>query len=383
MARQNIASSSQPESGGGVRTLTASDIVAIVGGELRGDASVQVSRIAPIDRAGAAELTFLASGRYASDLATCQASIVLVAPELADAKGPVPARVVVDRPHEAVLKLLPALYSMPAAVPGVHETARLGRGVQLGERVTIGPYVVLGDGAVVGDRCQIDAHTVVGAGASVGADSHLFPHVTLYAGTVLGNRVVAHSGARLGSDGFGYVFRDGAHEKIPHVGRCLIGDDVEIGANSTIDRGSIDDTVVGAGTKIDNLVQVGHNCRIGRLCLLMSQVGLAGSTRVGDAAILAGQVGIAGHVTIALARALVRRPGSSATYRQVKTWSGSGAAAPGAIAAIAGRGAQARSAVAEARTTLGGANVWRRFDARLPVRRPWRASGCTWVNPVI
>jgi UDP-3-O-[3-hydroxymyristoyl] glucosamine N-acyltransferase len=174
----------------------------------------------------------------------------------------------------------------------------LGRGVTLGADVTIGPYAVIGDGASLGDRAWIDAHAVVGAGVTVGDDAHVFPHATLYPGTTLGARVTIHAGARIGSDGFGYVFGDGQHRKIPHVGRCVIEDDVEIGANTTVDRGSVDDTVVGGGTKIDNLVQVAHNVRIGRLCLLMSQVGIAGSTTLGDGVILAGQAGIIGHATI-------------------------------------------------------------------------------------
>jgi UDP-3-O-[3-hydroxymyristoyl] glucosamine N-acyltransferase len=170
--------------------------------------------------------------------------------------------------------------------------------VRLGSGVTVGAYAVIGDGAELGDRAWVEAHAVVGAGVAVGADSHLYPGATLYSGSQLGRRVIVHAGARIGSDGFGYVFRDGAHEKIPHVGRCIIEDDVEVGANTTIDRGSIDDTVVGAGTKIDNLVHIAHNVRIGRLCLLMAQVGLAGSTVIEDGAIVAGQVGVAGHLTI-------------------------------------------------------------------------------------
>ncbi len=309
-------------SGEGVRTLTASDIVALVGGTLVGDPEAIVRRVAPIDRATAGELTFLAAGRYAGQLSTSAASVVLVAPELAATPGPVPARIVVGRPHEAVLKLLPLLYAMPVATPGIHETARLGRGATIGEGVTIGPYVVVEDGASVGAHSQLDAHAVVGAGAVLGSHCHLYPHVTVYPGTSLGNRVVVHAGARLGSDGFGYVFRDGVHAKIPHVGRCLIADDVEIGANTTIDRGSIDDTVVGAGTKIDNLVQIGHNVRVGRLCLLMSQVGLAGSTRVGDGVILAGQVGVAGHVGIGDGARLGAQAGVISDVPPGETWSG-------------------------------------------------------------
>ena len=146
---------------------------------------------------------------------------------------------------------------------------------------------VVGAGARIGEGAWVGASCVVGSGVSVGARSRLHPHVTLYPGSVIGERVTLHSGARIGSDGFGFVYQDGAHQKIPHVGRCVIGDDVEIGANSTVDRGSIDDTVIGAGTKLDNLVHVGHNVRIGRLCLFMAHVGISGSTHIGDGVIFA------------------------------------------------------------------------------------------------
>ena len=223
---------------------------------------------------------------------------MLIAPEFAELATTAAARIVVPKPHDAMLTVLPKLYRPPTREPGVHSTARIARGVTLGSDVTIGPYAVIGDGAVIGDRSWIEAHVVVGAGVVVGADVRVFPAVTVYSGTTLGARVIGASGARLGSDGFGYVFRNGIHDKIPHVGRCIIEDDVEIGANTTVDRGSIDDTVIGAGTKIDNLVQIAHNVRIGRLCLIMAQVGIAGSARLGDGVILAGQVGVGGHRTI-------------------------------------------------------------------------------------
>lgn len=312
-------------SGEGVRTLTASDVVALVGGTLTGNPDARVSRVAPIDRAEAGDITFLASARYAPQLKSTRASVVLVSPDLAQVEGDqaaVSARIVVPKPHESVLTLLPHLYRLPRQVPGIHETARIGRGTKLGREVTIGAYVVLGDGVEVGERCQLDAHVVVGDGVTMGEECHLFPHVTLYGGTSLGSRVVLHSGVRAGSDGFGYVFRNGVHDKIPHVGRCLIANDVEIGANSTIDRGSIDDTVIGAGTKIDNLVQIGHNVRIGQLCLLMAQVGIAGSTRIGDGCVLAGQVGVAGHLSIGAGARLAAQAGVIGDIPAGETWSG-------------------------------------------------------------
>ncbi len=261
--------------------LTAREVAELVGGELRGDGEATISRVAPIDRATTGSLTFLGVAKYAPMLAASEASVALVSPELADTPGGVSARVVVAKPYEAMLRLLPLLFAAPARAAGVDPTVRIGRGATLGDDVSIGPYVVIGDGARIGDRVRLDAHVVVGDGVDIGADSHLFPHVTTYAGTTIGERVVAHAGVRLGGDGFGFVFAQGAHQKIPHVGRCVIEHDVEIGANTTIDRGSIDDTVIGAGTKIDNLVMIAHNVRVGRLCLIVAQAGIAGSTRIG------------------------------------------------------------------------------------------------------
>jgi UDP-3-O-[3-hydroxymyristoyl] glucosamine N-acyltransferase len=308
--------------GEGVRTLTAAAIAKAVGGRLMGNGSVEVSAIAPLDRAGPEDVSFFASSKYAALFAATRAGVVLVAPELADAGDRVPALIVVAKPHEALLALLPSLYAPAPREPGVHPTATIGRGAQIGSGVTIGPFAVIGNGARIGDRTWLESHVSVGAGVEIGTDCHLRPAVTLYEGARLGNRVHLHAGVRIASDGFGYVFRNGAHEKIPHVGRCLIEDDVEIGANTTIDRGSIDDTVIGAGTKIDNLVHVGHNVRIGRLCLLMAQVGIAGSTRIGDGVIFAGQAGIGGHINIGDGARIAGQAGVFGDVPAGESWSG-------------------------------------------------------------
>jgi len=255
-------------------------------------------------------------------LASCSASVVLVSPELAEAPGTVAARVVVERPHEAMLRVLPRLFTPADRTPGIDSTARIGRGAELGEGVEIGPFVVIGAGARIGDRVRLDAHVVVGGGVTIGDDSHLYPHVSTYPGTVIGRRVHVHAGARLGNDGFGYVWGEGAHRKIPHVGRCIIEDDVEIGANTTIDRGSIDDTVVGAGTKIDNLVMIAHNVRIGRLCLIVAQAGISGSSHLGDGCVIGGQVGISGHVDIGAGARLGAQAGVFGDIPAGQTWSG-------------------------------------------------------------
>jgi UDP-3-O-[3-hydroxymyristoyl] glucosamine N-acyltransferase len=312
------------EHGGGEGdfVLTAAAIAELVGGTLIGDGSIRVRAIAPLDRAGPSDLSFLGAPKYAAAFAASRAGVVLIAPELAESPGPVPARVIVAKPMEAMLSLLPRFHRAPAAPVGVHATAVIGSRVKLGANASVGPYAVLGDDVSLGDGAVIRAHCVIDAGVEIGEAALLYPSVTVYSGSRIGNRVIIHAGARIGSDGFGYVQQGGVHSKIPHVGRCLIEDDVEIGANTTIDRGSIDDTVVGAGTKIDNLVQVAHNVRIGRACLIMAQVGIAGSVRVEDGAMLLGQVGVAGHHTIGKRAIVAAQAGVFGDIPAGETWSG-------------------------------------------------------------
>jgi UDP-3-O-[3-hydroxymyristoyl] glucosamine N-acyltransferase len=218
--------------------------------------------------------------------------------------------------------LLPRFYPVEAQVAGVASTARIGKDAIIGEGVSIGEYAVIGANVKLADAVVIGSHCVIGDAVSIGEGARLWPGVTIYPGASLGARTMVHSGARIGCDGFGYVFRDGAHQKIQHVGRCIVGDDVEIGANTTIDRGSIDDTVIGNGTKIDNLVQIAHNVRIGEKCLIMSQVGVAGSVIVGDGAILAGQAGISGHLSIGAGARLAAQAGVFGDIPAGETWSG-------------------------------------------------------------
>lgn len=303
-------------------SLTGEAIARLVGGRLEGDGAHPVRAVAPLDRATQDELSFLAHARYGSQFARSEAGVVLVAPELASLPGAARCRVVVDNPYDAILRVLPALYPAPARAAGLHPTVILGRGVRLGRDVAIEAYSVVGDGAVLEDGVTIGPHCTIGAGVRIGAGSWLADGVTLYSGAVLGQRVRVHAGARIAADGFGYVQLDGEHRKIPHVGRCVIGDDVEIGANSTLDRGSVDDTVIDAGTKIDNLVHVAHNVRIGRMCLIMAQVGIAGSVRIGDGCILAGQVGVSGHHTVGDGARLAAQAGVFGDIPAGETWSG-------------------------------------------------------------
>ncbi len=283
------------------RRLSATEVAALTGGQLVGPGDVAVSGIAPLDRAGPDDLSFLAGRRYLPYFQRSRAGIVLCRSDLSAQAPEGPAcRVVVRDPHVALLSVVPALYPEPAWEPGVHPTAVIGRSATWREPVAIGPYAVVGRGARLGKNVRIGAGCVLGDGVEVGDDVQLYPQVVCYSGTIVGSRVILHAGARLGSDGFGYIPGKGSEppRKIPQVGRCIIGDDVEIGANTTIDRGSVDDTVIGAGTKIDNLVQIGHNCRIGARCLIAGQAGIAGSTHVEDDVFLAGQAGLADHVSI-------------------------------------------------------------------------------------
>jgi UDP-3-O-[3-hydroxymyristoyl] glucosamine N-acyltransferase len=308
----------------GARPIPASEIAALTGGRLVGPGDVTVAGIAPLERAGPGDLSFLASARYLPYFQRTSASAVLVKPEFASAEGGPATRVVVPEPHAALLVVLPVLYPQEVWEPGVHPTASVGRGATWDEPVQIGPHAVLGPGVRLGRNVRIGPGCVLGDGVAVGDDSQLYPGVVLYAGTALGKRVAVHAGAVLGSDGFGYVpGRDGeGHRKIPHVGRCLIADDVEIGANTCIDRGSVDDTVIGAGTKIDNLVHIAHNVRIGARCLIMAEAGIAGSVHIEDEAIIAGQSGIGDHITIGRGARLLVQSGIIADVPPETTVSG-------------------------------------------------------------
>jgi len=233
-------------------------------------------------------------------------------------------RIIVDDPYAALLVVIPVLYPQAVWEAGVHPTAVIGRGATWQEPVAIGPHACLGSGVQLGKNVRIGAGCVLGDGVAVGDDTQLYPGVTLYSGTALGKRVIVHAGAVLGSDGFGYIPGTGGeeHRKIPHVGRCLIGDDIEIGASTCIDRGSVDDTVIGSGTKIDNLVHIAHNVRIGARCLIMAQAGIAGSCQVEDDVIIAGQAGVSDHLALGRGSRLLVQSGTIADIPADATYFG-------------------------------------------------------------
>ncbi len=278
--------------------MRASELAALVNGRFEGRDDPDLTGVAPLDRAGPTDLSLLAHPRYAAYLARSRAGAVLVEESLADRFDAGAPAIIVRNVHGAMTRILPRLYPESPPAPGVHATAIVAPDARIGADVTIGPYAHIGAGAVVGARVRIGAHCEVGAGCALADDAVLFPHVTLYPGVRIGARSIVHSGARLGVDGFGYAWDGTAHRKVPQVGGCVIGQDVEIGANVTIDRGSIGNTEIGDDVKIDNLVHIGHNVRVGAHTIIIAQVGIAGSSTIGAGVTLAGQVGIAGHVTI-------------------------------------------------------------------------------------
>ena len=302
--------------------MKASAVAQVVNGRLEGGDDPEITGVAPLEHAGPSDLSFLADARYLPYLERSSAGVILVRDALEERVADERTRIVVGDVHRALATLLPHLYPERPPEPGIHPTAVIGEGVRLGRDVSVGPYAVVGRGTRIGDRARIGAQVVIGEGCELGEDVVLHPHVTLYNGVRIGARSIVHSGARLGVDGFGYVFVDGRHQKVPQVGRCEIGEDVEIGANSTVDRGSIGATVVGDGVKIDNLVHLGHNVRVGDLSILIAQVGVAGSTKLGRGVTLGGQVGVSGHVTIGDGATLAAQAGVFGDVPAGVTYSG-------------------------------------------------------------
>ena len=278
--------------------LTAQAVADLVGGRLLGDGTVVVRSVRALATAGPEAVSLAVSPRYAEELRVSRAGLVLVPEALAEPPEGPRARVVVRDPYAALVRVIGELFPPAAPAPGIDPTARLGPGCVLGQGVSVGPFVVLGRDVRLGDRCRLGEGVSLGDGVTVGEDTLIGPRAVCYADATIGSRVVIKAGAVVGGPGFGYLSGAGGHTRIPHVGGCIVEDEVEIGSNSCIDRGSVDDTVIGRGTKLDNLVHVGHNVRIGRRCLLMAGVGIAGSTRIGDDVILAGHVGVTDHLVI-------------------------------------------------------------------------------------
>lgn len=281
--------------------MTVSELAAHLGGQCFSaePARLQavVTGVASAQEARPGDVTFLGNPKYLAHVRSSKATVALVPLDFALEIQPVALRVASPSAafSEVVRRFAPLV---PKPVLGIHPTAIIDSSVQLAADVAVGPYVVIEAGVSIGAGTTIGAGTIIGEGCQIGANCILHPRVTLYFGCALGNRVIIHSGAVLGADGFGYETKNGKHLKVPQLGSVQIDDDVEIGANSCVDRARFGRTWIGEGTKIDNLCQIGHNTQIGKHAILCGHVGVSGSSRIGDYVVLAGQVGLAGHLTI-------------------------------------------------------------------------------------
>ncbi|SDD81853.1 UDP-3-O-(3-hydroxymyristoyl)glucosamine N-acyltransferase [Sporomusa acidovorans] len=273
---------------------TLAEIAAIVNGTVMGDAAQEITGITNIDDATAGDITF-AVPPHLEKAAKCAAAAVIIPDTIEDFPK---AAIRVTNPRVAFTTLLTLFTPKLAINPGVHPAAVIGSQVKLGTNVTIMAHAVIDDHAQIGNNTIIYPHTYIGQKATVGDDALLYPNVTIRENCHLGNRVIVHSGAVIGSDGFGFVTIDGRHEKVPQVGNVIVEDDVEIGANSCLDRATTGSTIVKRGTKIDNLVHLAHNVVVGENCYFVAQTGIAGSAKIGNNVTFAGQSGSAGHITI-------------------------------------------------------------------------------------
>lgn len=286
--------------------VTLAELAGLVGGSVEGDGTTLIHGLAPLDEAKPGDLTFVANHRHMPRLGTSRASAVLV-----DDQQPVDRPAIrVANAYVAFLTLLDHFFPIQHPVWGIDPRAVLGPDVQLGQGVQIGPYAVIERGVRLGDRVVIYPGTYVGEACVIGDGCILYARVSLYARVQLGKQVVVHSGAVIGADGFGfYPLADGSYRKIPQVGRVIIGDAVEIGANTCIDRAMLGDTVIESGAKLDNLIQIGHNTHVGPHTVMAAQAGLSGSVRIGPHVRMGGQVGVADHVTVGEGAALGAQSG--------------------------------------------------------------------------
>lgn len=299
---------------------TAAEIARHLEGEVVGDGTVELTGFAAADNSKPGDLTFAENAAYFARAEESAASAILVGDSFTSAK-----KVLIRVPNAriAFAKVLPLFFPAPPFAPGVHASAVVDSSAQIDRTAHIGPHCVVGSAARIGPRVVLEGGNHLGAQCQLGEDTRLFPGVTIYPRTVIGNRVSIHAGTVVGSDGFGYVFDHGQHRKVPQIGNVIIHDDVEIGANVTIDRGALGSTIIGKGTKIDNLVQIAHNVVVGEHCIIVAQVGVAGSTVLGNYVTVAGQAGIAGHLKIGDQATIAAQSGVMNHVKDGEKWFGS------------------------------------------------------------
>lgn len=290
MADKRFFSTSEPLSLGNLAEIADAEIG-------KGDPSAMLRGVAPLSSAGPEDVSFLDNRKYISALSQSKAGACIIDPAMAERAPKAMALLMTPRPYHGYARVAAAFHRQLDSRPGIHPNASIADDARLGEDVHVGPGAVIGDTAVIGTGTSIGANTTIGRGVEIGEYCHIGSNITLQC-CLIGARVILHPGIRIGQDGFGFALGPEGHLKVPQLGRVLVDDDVEIGANTTIDRGTGPDTVIGSGTKIDNLVQIGHNVRIGRNCVIVSHVGISGSTELGDFVSIGGQAGLAGHLKI-------------------------------------------------------------------------------------
>ena len=273
---------------------TLREIAELINGVLLGDGDIEITGVTNIEEATAGDIVFAVAPHLDKSLRS-SAAAVIISSTVTEFEKPA---IRVDNPRVAFVSLLELFMPRTAVQPGVHSTAVVGKDVTMGSNVAIMAHAVIADQVTIGDNAIVYPHTYLGNKVIIGSDSLIYPNVTIYEGCHIGRRVIIHSGTVIGSDGFGFVTVSGRHQKVPQVGNVIIEDDVEIGANVTIDRATTGSTLVKCGTKIDNLVHLAHNVVIGQDCFLVAQTGIAGSTKVGNSVTFAGQSGCSGHLTI-------------------------------------------------------------------------------------
>jgi len=275
--------------------VSIGEIADFVDGQHTGDGKRSIIGVASLTQASSDQLSFLSNRKYVADLAATRAGAILVPKNL---DGDDQRWIRVDDPYFALARIMTRWFSARPTPKGISPKAVVSPSAKLGANVSLGHFAIIGDEVVIGDNVTIFHGVSIEAGSLIGDDCIIYPNAVIYDGTRIGNRCIIHSGVVIGSDGYGFATHDGKHHKIPQIGIVRIEDDVEIGAGTTIDRAALGETVIGEGTKIDNLVQIGHNVKVGKHCLLVSQVGIAGSTELGDYVAVAGQSGFSGHLKI-------------------------------------------------------------------------------------
>ena len=276
-------------------SISLGEIAERLKGELKGPANISISGVASVTSASPGDITFITSKKYLKGLAQSRASAVIIP---RDMDWPYLPSIRVENPYYSLISLLHLFYDLSHKPTGVDERAVIGKNVHIGKDVSIYPFVYIDDGVTIGDYVIIYPWVFIGKDSSIGDYSTIYPNVTIREEIKIGRHVIIHSGAVIGSDGFGYIYHDGKHTKIPQVGGVIIEDDVEIGAGSTVDRATLGNTVIKKGTKIDNLVQIAHNVVVGEDCIMAAQTGIAGSTEIGKRVTFAGQAGVTGHIQI-------------------------------------------------------------------------------------